>query len=279
MSGFMKPYARPRESGPTEDETRIEVSTPRDAAEAEEIRNRTRSETPAGQLQAVSDMAFRLLEQAMDERKRAVEEAAQRRAEHEAMLAAQRTDAQKEMQLVLAGVREMMTLASDAVAHAYENMQRARQTSEVLNRPPPPRQSGAESAVEFGKHLVTEVAGVVSRLVAQNPNAQERLQALTEQVLGLGSQGGEEALAPSGTAQSQAAAPTPPPLPEAPPLPQAQPALVLGEVIGLLQEVGEEDVQAVAAELGVPGDAVPLSALIPRVRAKKAAQASSEASG
>lgn len=197
---------------------------PREQAEAEILVSKHRGETLIGlnaelraQLAEERAHAQKLREE--NDRQRKVIEAEiqhRRNAVHDE-LQLQRHMVHEELQRRREDANASLQLAEVAVAAAFANIERAKQTATVLNRPAPPRTTAGENLTDFGKHLVSEVAGAFSVVFAGDADAQKRIRQLGTRMLKIATeaaQGGpanpdQQTTAPESDGAATAAGPAP----------------------------------------------------------------------
>lgn len=242
-----------------------EGTGPVEAAQAEAIIDKNRQDTWPGRLRALEEMQVRQLE--MQSRQLEIQT---QQLELQRRTTAEHFESTREAcDFALKQVREMFSVGNAAVAASYEALDRSRQAAEILNRQPPPRTTSGENATEFGKHIVSVLGGLAEKLLAGDPLARLRVQALAHQMLGVQpnsdpQQAQESAAVPAST---QAAAAT------------NHPDIKVGDALAMIRLIPESQVEALAQELGLPTADVPLRLLFPLAeKAMREAGASSAAS-
>lgn len=170
------------------------LHSPREDAEAERIRDKSRSETTAG--------AFRMLaEQIEHERAALLLEGAdlksgRRLAEAERTeilrLKSEQLDLLDKAATASAESLEKVSRALRAQVDAsLEQLERSRKAAEILARPPPPEKSSNELIAAVLQHLVTEAAGVAKLVIEGDPGgAAAKLKGMVKPLLG-GQESGE----------------------------------------------------------------------------------------
>lgn len=242
-------------------------TSPREEAEAETERLKTRSETPAGRMMFMEEQLDREFERM--ERQRA-----QRQAEvdaHVQQLKQLTEQWQKERQAQLEHMNQVLKVVDQAVVSGWENMLRARQLGELANKePPPPRKSNAEAFVEVAKDLFEHGESLLTKILERDPEIAQRLASMVSKPLGI----------PQATEAGSPVAPEPQPQQEAtaatapePPSPASQ-QVRLGDIVAAYEILSKEKIAQLAEELGMAPELLPVEVVV-----RAAAQHASEKQG